>query len=161
MPSPFRRKNCRPFPKHRAHINQGRTRIARDAEAAPTRGKICRKSNAAFFARKTCRPFPKHRAHFHQGRTRLRVMPKPLRLAGKHVAGAMRLSLLGKHVAFFPKHRAHINQGRTRIARDAEAAPTRGKICRKSNAAFFARKTCRLFSKTSRAHQSGAHAHRA
>ena len=80
------------FPKHRAHINQGRTRIARDAEAAPTRGKTCRKSNAAFFARKAGRLFPKTSAHINQGRTRLRVMPKPLRLAGKHVAGAMRLT---------------------------------------------------------------------
>jgi len=181
MPSPFRRKTCRPFPKtSRAHQSMAHAPV-RDAEAAPTRGKTCRKGNAAFFARKTCRLFPKTSAHINQGRTRLRVKPKPLRLVGKHVVKAMRLSLLGKHVVLsqtiartsikgarasrvmpkplrlagkhvvramrlsllkklssFPKTSAHINQGRTRIARDAEAAPTRGKICRKSNAALFA-----------------------
>ncbi|MBQ5536744.1 MAG: hypothetical protein IIU02_02360, partial [Treponema sp.] len=84
-----------------------RTRIARDAEAAPTRGKTCRKSNAAFFARKTCRPFTKTSAHINQGRTRLRVMPKPLRLAGKHVVRAMRLSLLKKTVVLSQNIRAH------------------------------------------------------
>ena len=181
MPSPFRRKTGRPFPKTSAHINQGRTRLrvmpkplrlagkhvagtlrlsllgkqvvlsqniartsikgARASRVMPKplrlAGKYVAETLRLSLLKKTVAFFPKHRAHINQGRTRLRVMPKPLRLAGKHVAGTMRLSLLKKTVVLSQNIRAHQSRAHA-PARDAEAAPTRGKTCRGNNAAFFA-----------------------
>ena len=113
--------------------------------------------NAFPLPQKKLSSFPNTSRASIKGARASRVMPKPLRLAGKHVVKAMRLSLLKKTVVLSQNIRAHQLMAHA-PARDAEAAPTRGKICRKSNAAFFARKTGRLFPKTSRAHQSGAHA---